>query len=394
MSEVSDHWFVRFPDGRIVRAANTTVVRQQVTLGKIPPNSSVRRFPGDEWTTLEWTREFADLGDALLVSKPPKGKRDAEDAVDLGNDLRPAADSAEAGGLSARLDRTRLPTIGVRGMAHELLAALDATLVRKKLAAAALAGLAWGVVLASWLQVPETTLEAPAQWARTVVAAVLLLAIGTAAAGMLTRMTFYELSRMRPATWREGATGLLGTACRIAAAQLLTAGLALLVIVYLRLLPRFLLDYYPTPGGGQTAAAALAAVGMIVELVLWPIVSFALLLPPIRVVEDCSIGKALILWLRLLREDIGRVFLYEALALGLGLAATLLLALPWLALFAYEPVEFPQLLPAITFTRTVLAGLALAPLLAYLMVANVFIYINLRYERAPAGRRQKSGEPG
>jgi len=32
------------------------------------------------------------------------------------------------------------------------------------------------------------------------------------------------------------------------------------------------------------------------------------------------------------------------------------------------------------------AGLAAAPLLAYLMVANVFIYINLRYESAPARR--------
>ena len=222
--------------------------------------------------------------------------------------------------------------------------------------------------------------------ARTIVAVALLLTIVTAATGMLTRMTYYELSRMRPARWREGATGLTGTTFRIAAAQLLTAGVAILVIVYLRLAPRYLLELYPG-GVGRTVAAVLAALGMIVEVVLWPIVSFALLLPPILVVEDCSIGKALSLWLRLLREDIGRVFLYEALALGLGLAATLLLALPWLALFLYEPVEFPQLLPALAFTRWVLAGLALAPLLAYLMVANVFIYINIRYESAPAGRR-------
>ena len=61
--------------------------------------------------------------------------------------------------------------------------------------------------------------------------------------------------------------------------------------------------------------------------------------------------------------------------------------MPWLVLFLYEPKDFPQLLPAIAFTRTVLSGLALAPLLAYLMVANVFIYINLRYESAPTGRR-------
>ncbi len=82
------------------------------------------------------------------------------------------------------------------------------------------------------------------------------------------------------------------------------------------------------------------------------------------------------------------MFLYEALALGLGLAATLLLALPWLALFALQAGGRSRnwLPAAIAFTRWVLAGLALAPLLCYLMVANVFIYINLRYESAPAGR--------
>jgi hypothetical protein len=62
-----------------------------------------------------------------------------------------------------------------------------------------------------------------------------------------------------------------------------------------------------------------------------------------------------------------------------------LLALPWLALVSYQPQ--PELQPAVRFTRWVLAGLALSPLLAYLMVANVFIYINLRYESAPTGRR-------
>ena len=90
-------------------------------------------------------------------------------------------------------------------------------------------------------------------------------------------------------------------------------------------------------------------------------------------------------WLRLLKTDLGRVFLYEALALGLGLAATLLLALPWLALVAYTP-DAP-LATAATFTRSVLAGLAAAPLLCYLMVVNVFIYLNLQYEPARAGRR-------
>ncbi len=215
-------------------------------------------------------------------------------------------------------------------------------------------------------------------------AGVLLLVIVTAAAALLTRMTFLELSKMRPARWRESLTGLTGAAFRIAVALLLTAGVAGGLIVLLRLLPGWLIDQ-PVGGAGPALAASATAVGMIFEVILWPIIGFALLLPPILVVEDCSIGQALRQWLRLLNKDMGRVFLYEALALGLGLSATLLLALPWLALVAYTPDV--RLATAAMFTRWVLAGLAAAPLLGYLMVANVFIYINLRYEAAPAGRR-------
>ncbi len=381
MSEVSDHWYIRFPDGHVVRAANTGVVRHQITSGKIPRAARLRRSPEDEWTALEWTRDFADLLDHLPAPREHRRTEDADNGVDLGVEPRPAPESAHAGGLSARLDRTRLPTVGVRGMMHELLAALDSTLVRKKLAAAALAGLFAGLVLA-WMQLPMMEFENAVPWARYVVAGVLLLAIVTAAAGMLTRMTFLELSRMRPARWREGFTGLTGTTFRIAATLLLTAGVAGGLIVLLRLLPGWLMDQR---FGGEALAASATAVGMVFEVVLWPIMGFSLLLPPLLVVEDCSVGRGLSLWLRLLNVDLGRVFLYEALALGLGLTATLLLALPWLALVAYSPDV--RLETAAMFTRWVLAGLAAAPLLCYLMVANVFIYINLRYESAPAGRR-------
>jgi len=267
-----------------------------------------------------------------------------------------------------------------------VLVALHSTLVRKKLAAAALAGLLAGLVLA-WAQIiPALAVESDAPWAawvRWVVAGVLLMVIVTATAAMLTRMTFLELSKMRPARWSEGAVGLTGTTCRIAVAQLLTAGVALAVVVLLRLLPGWLLGR-EAGAPGQAFASGVAALGMIAEVILWPVIGFSLLLPPILVVEDCSVGQALGHWLRLLRTDLGRVFLNEALALGLGLAATLLLALPWLGLFTYQPE--PRLASAVVFTRSVLAGLAAAPLLAYLMVANVFIYINLRYESAP-GRR-------
>ena len=65
----------------------------------------------------------------------------------------------------------------------------------KKLAAAALAGLFAGLVV-GFLQLPALPAEESAPSARGVAAGVLLLLIVTAAAGMLTRMTFRELSKM------------------------------------------------------------------------------------------------------------------------------------------------------------------------------------------------------
>jgi uncharacterized membrane protein YjfL (UPF0719 family) len=383
MNEVSDPWFVRFPDGRVVRAANASVVRRQIHAGAIPRTSAVRRSPGEEWTSLEWTREFADL-----LEPPPADREPEPDENDRGpvhGETLRAPEAVESGGLSARLDPTRLPTIGVRVMMHELLAALDDTLFRKKLAVAALAGLLAGLVLA-FVQLSPMEFESAAPWARYAAAGVLMLVIVTAAAGMLTRMTFRELSRMRPARLREGFAGLTGTTFRIAASLLLTAGVAGGLIAVLRLLPGWLItEPHIDPGFRETLATSATAVGMILEIFLWPIIGFALLLPPILVVEDCSVFRGLGQWLRLLNVDVGRVFVYEALALGLGLAATLLLALPWLILFTYQPD--PSLATAVLFTRSVLAGLAAAPLLCYLIVANVFIYINLRYESA-AGRRR------
>jgi hypothetical protein len=77
------------------------------------------------------------------------------------------------------------------------------------------------------------------------------------------------------------------------------------------------------------------------------------------------------------------VLLYEALAIALGLVVTLPLVLPLLATLGFHLDE--RLAGPASFTRQVLAGLALAPLFAYVTVANVFIYLNLRYDLG--GRR-------
>ena len=74
MSTLNDPWYVRFPDGRVRRAASTEIVRLQLGDGRIPPASLVRRTAEDEWTALQWVPEFADLA-ARLANHRPAGDR-------------------------------------------------------------------------------------------------------------------------------------------------------------------------------------------------------------------------------------------------------------------------------------------------------------------------------
>src|SRR5262249_4865401 len=87
-------------------------------------------------------------------------------------------------------------------------------------------------------------------------------------------------------------------------------------------------------------------------------------------------------WLALLRRHLSRVILYEALAISFGVLATLpLLAPVWLA--GGAALGDGATVSVKDAVLCVLGGLALSPLLAYLIVANVYIYLNLRYETAP-----------
>src|SRR5262249_2934559 len=99
--------------------------------------------------------------------------------------------------------------------------------------------------------------------------------------------------------------------------------------------------------------------------------------------EECSPLAALRQWCQLVRYHLGRLFLYEGLALALGLAATLPFAIPALLTLYRGPLAPPSV--AADAARALLFGLAATPLIAYLAVANVFIYVNLRYEYSARG---------
>jgi len=127
---------------------------------------------------------------------------------------------------------------------------------------------------------------------------------------------------------------------------------------------------------GANLATVVSLVG---EIILWPVLGSTLLLGPVVVVEECSVPGALRQWWWLVRRHLGRLLLYESAAVLGG--------------FALLPFTFPVVLAAwgrwgqwggldnvIGLSLVLLAGLAAAPLLAYQAVAQVFLYLNLRYE--------------
>ena len=119
MNETNDAWFVRLPDGRVLKAASTLVLRQHLGTGRIPSDSRVRRSFDDEWIGLDWTEEFADL------VQRKNGNAGA---------VVPSADTGAVPGqasVARSYEGARLQTVGLQGMAEELIAALDNTFARR-----------------------------------------------------------------------------------------------------------------------------------------------------------------------------------------------------------------------------------------------------------------------
>jgi hypothetical protein len=360
MSTGTDFWYIRFPDGRVLRAASTTVVRQELGSGRIPAGSTVRRAPEEEWVAIEWMREFSDL---------PPGRRPGTHA--------PAAQVLpRTSTVASRLDSDRMQFVGVRNVLQELQAALDSTLAARKLIVAALAGLVFGI-LATLVQ--KEALDFGQPWLNlTALLAAGALVIGIVA-GLITKLTYVELSRLRLATWHEGLAGLDALAIRLAVGLGLVAAATWGLIVLLRWLPVWLLPDLDSPGAWLREAipGAVLAAAMAFEVALWAVLCTASLLAPLLVVEECSIVRGIWQWLALLRAHLGRVFLFE----GLAVAIAIVLTLPFAALLIplwlmYVP---ERLALAGDCARNLLAGIVGGLFLAYILVANVFIYLHIRY---------------
>jgi hypothetical protein len=379
MAQSGDTWYVRFPDGRVVRAAAKTI-RRQLGSGRVPFSSTVRRSPEDEWVLLEWTEEFRDLiqhppavnGETTITPPPRKKKRRVVRTT--GGPIR----------VGARLDSKRFRFIGARGIFREMMSALDSTTLPKKLTAAAFAGAAFaalaGVAFVPWPDLGGYQAAIP--WGLGL-AAVLVFAL---LSSVLTRMVFVELSELRPARKREGLKGAAGRTVRLLAALLFEVGGVVLLLAALRYGTGWLLTSADgsLPAAREAAANVLAVANLVFEFVLAPLFVLSLLLSPLLVVEECSVFRGLRMWRALVRTHFRTVLAYETAAVAVAAAITLPFALP-LLLSAAVPLD-ERLVAAATVTRAVLWGFLLALPAAYLIVANVYIYLNVRYETATERR--------
>jgi hypothetical protein len=361
MANGADPWYVRLPDGRTLRASNTDALRRSLGNGRIPWDSQVRRSPQSAWLALHDVPELAELrGDAP--------RREAHGPRSPGE----------------------LRVIGVRGLVDELISAVDSTLHRSKLTTAAAAGLCAGLALLGAEMSPLVLTDPWRRWSGLTTAVLCIVVLGCCTS-LITQMTYIELARLRPARSGEVSANLFRYTRRLVLAQVIIGALFVVPVVLLRWLPTsWVVTAAPLEPGPwrEGVHSFFVAMQLLVEVLGWPIfLTSLLLLGPLVVVEDYSMGRALGEWLGLLRRHLGRIYLYEALAFVFGVVISVPLLVP-LALVALHimAIRGPTLVEEATLS--VLLGLALTPLCAYMLVANVFIYLNLRYEFFDHAREQ------
>lgn len=359
----SDIWYVRLPDGRVIRSRSTVSLRYHVRKGRIPLTSRVRRSDAEDWRSLKDVQELAESA-AVATARSHKG-------------------NGQAGGDGRMRSRTAFQEwrlLGVRGLVGELLDALDSSLNRVKMGVACLLGLLGGIGLITWGLLRDTFDGTAWTIAAGIWAIVLLLAFSLGIS-FITQYTALELSKMRQPRASELWPTVFGQSLRLAAALSTVVGAGVALVWLLRSLPEWMLLQSAEAAWWAYAASAALILRMILEVIFWPVIALApLLLGPILIVEQGSFLAGIRDWWRLLRQHLGRIFLYEALATTLAAIFTVPLLIPIAVASWPLGAMAGQQQQVIEATVKVLGGIALTPLIAYLLVANVFIYLNLRYE--------------
>jgi hypothetical protein len=354
MATAADYWYVRLPDGRTLRARNADVVRSYLRAGRLPLDSLARRSGEDEWLPLDHIAEFVD-------AVPGETARGTD------------------GRGPSRATPGELRAVGVRGLIDELFNAFDSCLNRAKLTIAALTGVAIAVGMIALDLLASFPAGMGALMGYFAAGLFLLIAVSVATV-LLTQITVVELDRHRTARAAEVRAGLAARVFRVLFGYGLIAGLLVgLVLFFHAAVPRLAAaDLGDLNAAREILVDVAAVLRLLLDVLCWPVLGIAvLLLGPLLVIEEYSILRSLREWLGMLRRHVGRVYLYEALAFTLATV----LALPMLVVVGLAANSVAGTMTSVErITLWVLGGLALTPFIAYLTVANVFIYLNLRYE--------------
>jgi hypothetical protein len=380
MKEHHDPWYVRLPDGRVVKAKSTSSVRHHVEAGNIPLNSRARRDSREEWVSLTRIAEFTDFG----VNRSKRATSPIKDgASPQAVNANGSAEHVLKSGISARLDPMQLQTVGIRGLVDELIAAFDSTVSAGKLIVAAGIGAVTPVV-ALLIMRGALAVNLEGVWFAELAAGVTALLGLAMLTALLTRQTHLELSTMRPVRPSEAVEGVGRYVIQIFLGYLATIGVAVGLIVLLHKCPEWLRGLTDSSILAEILPTAAWSIGVVLAACLFALMTVSFLLPSILVVEECSLGDAFLEWRALVREHRVRVMVYEGMAIALALVAALPLLLPVQLALAFAP---PFLSGGNWTTSTlpiILDGFAIGPAVAYMVVANLFIYLNLRYEFSPA----------
>jgi hypothetical protein len=372
MSKARDTWYIRLPSGHELKAKSTAAVNHHIQTGTIPKSSRARRSRDEEWMQLEWHAEFTHA-----VNGNSRSKESA-----IGDP--PPHESRPQSGISARLDPMRLRTVGVRGLLEDLIAALDSTFVLRKLLIAAsacvLAGVFWGIVPPLFMKAADG-LDLASAWPGRIITAisvVISLVVLAWTNGFLTRMTHIELSTMHPAQWGDARRGFFKLGLRLTIAYLVILGGSLFIMGVMEWLPNVLFEQgqqLDMPVWlAEVAPALLSAVGVIIEVVLFILIGLTWMLAPLLIIEEAPLMPGVREWLGLIRDHWNRIVLAEILTLILGTVVTL----PIFRILEYTIGRFPHLPAAVSLAAY---GVALTPFIAFMAVANVFIYLDVKYER-------------
>jgi hypothetical protein len=199
----------------------------------------------------------------------------------------------------------------------------------------------------------------------------------------LSRQTHWELSRMRSVSLGEARRGSLGSWIQLSISLTLVLSTILAgsyVCVHLG-------DWLAMPAG--SVLGAFVPLASIVGLILmFHLLLLVPLLGPIGPVEEYNFIENIMMWIRLCRKQAGRIFIYQGFALVLGLVAAIPSLLPYCLTIRYgayfigtESGSIHNNVGSIySLGIEFLFGLAIAPLFVFVIVSNVILYLNLRYE--------------